>query len=49
MELITTRIDLCDIVKAQGRIDSLTSYRLSETIKSITDDDRYKIILIWSL
>ena len=45
MEIFTTKYDTCDIVKAQGRIDSLTSPRLAEIIKSITDDGRFNIVL----
>ena len=45
MEIFTTKYDTCDIVKAQGRIDSLTSPQLAEAIKLITDDGRFNIVL----
>jgi anti-sigma B factor antagonist len=45
MEITTTEYKRCDVVKSIGRIDSYTAPDLEETLKSITDNGRYKIIL----
>ena len=44
MEVITTHYKRCDLVKADGRIDSNTAPKLEEALKSITDAGRYKIV-----
>jgi anti-sigma B factor antagonist len=44
MEVTTTHYKRCDLVKADGRIDSSTAPKLEESLKSITDAGRYKIV-----
>ena len=45
MEVTITSIDHCDLVVIKGRIDSYTSPQLSETLREITNQNIYKIIL----
>jgi anti-sigma B factor antagonist len=45
MEVTTTHFKRCDLVKANGRIDSNTAPKLEEALKAITEAGRYKIIL----
>ncbi len=43
MEVITTEYEMCDLVKAKGRIDSATASQLSETFDGINKAGKYKI------
>jgi anti-sigma B factor antagonist len=45
MEITTTSYKRCDIVKASGRIDSYTAPELEESLTSLTNEGRYKIVL----
>jgi anti-sigma B factor antagonist len=45
MEVITTEYKHCDLVKANGRIDSATASQLAEALDAITNAGRYKIAL----
>jgi anti-sigma B factor antagonist len=45
MEITVTPYEFCDLVVVHGRIDSYTSPKLSETLKSITSNNRFNIIL----
>ena len=45
METTHTQYKHCDLVKAQGRIDSATAPQLAKALDDITDAGRYKIIL----
>ena len=44
MEVSVTGYKNCDLVKAIGRIDSQTAPQLAETMDSITEEGRYKIV-----
>ncbi|MFZ5809667.1 MAG: STAS domain-containing protein [Chloroflexota bacterium] len=35
----------CDLVKVEGRIDSYTAPQLEETLNTITDGGRFKLVL----
>ena len=39
-----TNFKRCDLVKMDGRIDSLTAPKLEEALKSITEQNRFKIV-----
>src|SRR4030042_6575470 len=45
MEITVRPINNCDLVVIKGRIDSFTAPDLSTKLKSLTENDRYKIIL----
>jgi anti-sigma B factor antagonist len=45
METTHTQYKHCDLVKAQGRIDSATAPQLAKALDDITGAGRYKIIL----
>lgn len=45
MEISTTQLKRCDIVKANGRVDSLTAPELEEALNAIIEAGRYKIVL----
>jgi len=45
MEITTTEYKRCDVVKTVGRIDSYTAPDLEETLSSITNEGKYKIVL----
>ena len=45
MEISTTQLKRCDIVKAVGRVDSLTAPELEEALNAIIESGRYKIVL----
>ncbi len=45
MEINTTQYKHCDLVKASGRIDSLTAPELAEAMDEILNAGRYKIVL----
>jgi len=44
MEITTTQLKRCDLVKATGRIDSHTAPQLAEAFNSINETDRFKIV-----
>jgi anti-sigma B factor antagonist len=44
MEVTTTQLKRCDLVKATGRIDSQTAPRLTEALEAITNGGRFKIV-----
>ncbi len=44
MEASITQYKHCDLVKANGRIDSATASQLAEAIEEITNAGRYKIV-----
>jgi anti-sigma B factor antagonist len=45
MDITRTEFKHCDLLKVTGRVDSSTAPLLSETLESITDSGRYKIVL----
>jgi len=45
MEITNQRFKHCDLVKIQGRVDSFTSPKLSETLEKLAAEDRFKIVL----
>ena len=45
MEVTTTKYKHCDLVKVNGRIDSVTAPKLAEVVDSIMNDGRHKIIM----
>ena len=45
MEITTKQLKRCDLVKATSRIDSYTAPRLAESLDTITEADRYNIVL----
>ena len=44
MEITINRLKRCDVIKTNGRIDSFTAPQLEESMNSITNDGRYKIV-----
>ena len=44
MEVTTTEYKRCDLVKANGRIDSATAPILEKSLNAITEAGRYKIV-----
>jgi len=44
METTTTQFKHCDLVKAQGRVDSYTAPQLAETFNKLTENGRHKIV-----
>jgi len=44
MEVNITSYKRCDVVKAEGRVDSNTAPKLAEAFKSLTSTGRYKIV-----
>ncbi len=44
MEITTTALKHCDLIKVSGRIDSYTAPQLSEAIKTILSARRFKIV-----
>ena len=44
MEIITQQFKHCDLVKANGRIDSYTAPRLAEAFEAITAARRFKFV-----
>lgn len=44
MQVTTEQFKRCDLVQVTGRVDSKTAPQLGKAFKSITDDDRFKII-----
>jgi len=45
MEISIKQFKSCDMVIVNGRIDSSTAPQLTETLESITDSGRFKIVL----
>jgi anti-sigma B factor antagonist len=45
MEISATQYKRCDVVKANGRVDSSTAPQLEEALKAVTDAGRFKIVL----
>ena len=45
MEVNSSRYKHCDLVKAQGRVDSATAPQLAKVLDDITNSGRHKIIL----
>ena len=45
MEITTTQYKSCDLVKANGRVDSNTAPDLDKALEEIINAGRYKIIL----
>ncbi|HUV28178.1 MAG: STAS domain-containing protein [Anaerolineales bacterium] len=45
MEITTTEYKRCNVVKTVGRIDSYTAPDLEETLSSLTNEGKYKIVL----
>ncbi len=45
MEINSSQYKHCDLVKAQGRVDSATAPQLAKVLDDITNSGRYKIIL----
>jgi anti-sigma B factor antagonist len=45
MEISATQLKRCDVVDANGRIDSFTAPNLEEVLAEITKKGRYKIVL----
>ncbi len=48
MEVTTTALKRCDLVKIKGRIDSETATAFSNGIKKVLDQERYHIVLDFS-
>ena len=45
LEIGSTRLKRCDLVKLDGRIDSSGAPKVEEALKTITDAGRFRIIL----
>lgn len=45
MEVLTKELRRCDLIIAEGRIDSSTVETLAQALASITERGRYKIVL----
>jgi anti-sigma B factor antagonist len=45
MEITSQHYKHCDLVKVQGRVDSFTAPKLSETLEKLNGEDRFKIVL----
>jgi anti-sigma B factor antagonist len=45
MEITTKQFKHCDVVTVVGRVDSSTAPKLSETLDSIINASRYKIVV----
>jgi anti-sigma B factor antagonist len=44
MEVTTTRNQNVDLIRAAGRVDSVTAPQLAEAIEAVTNDGRYRIV-----
>ena len=44
MEITTTEYKRCQVVKAQGRVDSYTAPELEEVLNGVTANGTYKIV-----
>jgi anti-sigma B factor antagonist len=44
MEITTTRLKRCDLVKASGRVNSQTAPQLAEAFKELQSEQRFKIV-----
>lgn len=45
METSIARFNECDVVSVSGRVDSYTAPKLSDILRGITGENRYRIIL----
>lgn len=45
MEITTQRFKQCDLVTANGRIDSANAAEFGSALEAVTKDGRYKIVL----
>lgn len=45
MEIEIRQFKHCDVIKVDGRVDSLTAPKLDEAVTKITGNGRYKIVL----
>ena len=45
MDITTTSYKHCDVIKVTGRIDSLTSPKLGETLATLAEKGRYRIVI----
>lgn len=45
MEITTTEFKRCEVVKANGRVDSYTAPELEEVLNGLTGNGKYKIVL----
>src|SRR5450759_3447359 len=45
MEVTTKQFKHCDLLVVKGRVDSVTSPKLSEALEAIAAEGRYKIVL----
>jgi anti-sigma B factor antagonist len=45
MEITSNEFKHCDLVKAEGRIDSATAPKLQDALTTITDAGRFKIVI----
>ncbi|NTV36237.1 MAG: STAS domain-containing protein [Anaerolineaceae bacterium] len=45
MEIVTTQYKRCDLVKTIGRIDSSSAPKFADALNSITDDNRFRIVI----
>ncbi len=45
MEITHTEYKHCDVIKAQGRIDSAAAPHLNQALNAIMEDGRYRIVL----
>ena len=45
MDVTTSQFKHCDLVKASGRIDSVSAPRLAEVLDAIIEAGRFKIVL----
>jgi len=48
MEVTTTTLKRCDLVKAKGRIDSETATAFSDAIQKVLGQERFHIVLDFS-
>ncbi len=44
MEVTTTQLRHCDLIKAKGRVDSYTAPQLAEAMDAITNAGRFKVV-----
>lgn len=45
MQLNISQFKHCDLIKIEGRVDSATAPQLSDALKSIMDEGRFRIVL----
>jgi anti-sigma B factor antagonist len=44
MDITTTQFKRCDVIKADGRVDSSTAPQLEEAMNSIIESGRFKVV-----